>query len=187
MKKIKILAIMGEAGSGKDTLMKRLVNIDKEHYHEIISCTSRPPREGEQHGVNYYFYTAEEFAQKVANGDMLESTYFNNWFYGTGYDSLDENKINIGVFNPEGIRKLQANPNLDVYVFWVKANEKTRLLRQLNREENPDVYEIIRRFKTDTIDFGNINFRYVEIPNEEGTINLVEAVYKMKLHLDKIL
>ena len=70
-------------------------------YHKIVSCTTRPKRENEIEGINYYYLNNEEFAQKVINGDMLEATYFNGWHYGTSKNSLVDG-INIGVFNPGG-------------------------------------------------------------------------------------
>ena len=164
MNKYKILGIIGESGSGKDTLLKRVSEVCPQ-VHEIISYTTRPPREGELDGVNYHFISNDEFAEKVLNDEMLEASYFNKWFYGTGLESLDKDKINIGVFNPEGINNLMLHNNLDIVVFYVRASAKQRLLRQLNREENPDVDEIIRRYKTDKEDFYNLEFHHNEIEN----------------------
>jgi hypothetical protein len=60
---------------------------------------------------------------------MLEATCFNNWFYGTSYDSLRLNKLNIGVFNPDGVRALLDNPNIKLKVIRVVCPDKIRLLR----------------------------------------------------------
>lgn len=185
--KYKIVCIMGEAGSGKDTLLKKVLAARKDSLNEIVSCTTRPPREGEKNGVNYYFYTVDEFTDKVKNNEMLEYTAFNNWLYGTSYDALSKEKVNIGVFNPSGIKNIQSKNNIETYVFWIQSKPKTRLLRQLNRETEPNVNEIIRRFGADEQDFNHINFRYIEIPNEEGSVNLCEAAYKIVQYLDKIL
>lgn len=163
---MKIVALMGEAGSGKDTILHKIMEQYPLYFNEIISCTTRPPREGEKDGVNYYFLTIEQFTNKVLNGDMLEATEFNDWHYGTDRESLTTDKINIGVFNPEGIRCLQEDENIDLTVFYVRAAGKQRLLRQLNREENPDVDEIIRRYKTDTMDFGDLDdIKFIEVKN----------------------
>lgn len=161
----KILAIMGEAGTGKDTLMQRILATNPD-LHEIISCTTRPKREGEREGVNYFYYTPEQFQIKISNNEMLEHTIFNDWFYGTSYDSVKEDCLNIGVFNPAGVRSILSRPDIEVIVVYVRVRDKTRLLRQLNREEDPDVQEIIRRFKTDTLDFSNLDFEYCELINE---------------------
>ena len=158
MKKIKIVALIGKAGSGKDTLLKRLVK-DNEGFNEIISCTTRPPREGERDGFAYHFLTDEEYAAKVLQGDMLEAAAFRDWVYGTSYESLDEDKINIGVFNPTGIESLMCHKKLiDLQVFYIICSDKERLIRQLNRESNPDIDEIFRRFNTDRDDFFDLDF-----------------------------
>ena len=163
---MKIVALMGEAGSGKDTILHRIMEKYPSYFNEIISCTTRPPRQGEKEGVNYHFLSVEDFIRKILNGDMLEATEFNGWHYGTDSQSLTIDKINIGVFNPEGVRCLQEDENIELYVFYVRAAGKQRLLRQLNREENPDVDEIVRRYKTDTQDFGYLeDIRYQTLEN----------------------
>lgn len=160
----KIIALIGEAGSGKDTMMQKV--LERASLHEIVSCTTRPKRENEIEGVNYFYLTEAEFNNKVLHNEMLESTCFNNWYYGTSYDSLDSNMINIGVFNPEGVGLLLEREDIDIQVFYIKVSDKTRLLRQLNREENPNVEEIIRRFNTDQQDFMNLPFSYIVLKNE---------------------
>lgn len=163
---MKIVALMGEAGSGKDTILHRIMEKYPSYFNEIISCTTRPPRQGEKEGVNYHFLSVEDFIRKILNGDMLEATEFNGWHYGTDSQSLTIGKINIGVFNPEGVRCLQEDENIELYVFYVRAAGKQRLLRQLNREENPDVDEIIRRYKADTEDFSFLNdIKYITLQN----------------------
>lgn len=155
-----IIALMGEAGSGKDRTMQAALEANP-NLHEIISCTTRPMRQGEAHGVNYFYYTPEQFGQKVLDGEMLECTVFNDWFYGTSYDSVrSDGVINIGVFNPTGVESLLARPDCNVIVFWIKCNDKTRLLRQLNREKDPDVREVVRRFQADYNDFDGLETEF---------------------------
>ena len=152
----KIIAIMGKAGTGKDSLMQEILKL-KPEFHEIISCTTRPMRQGEAEGINYYYYTPEYFEDRVLHDEMLEYTVFNNWLYGTSYDSVRNDCVNIGVFNPTGVKALLARSDVDVKIIHVVAADKTRLLRQLNREKWPNVKEIIRRFNADQIDFEGID------------------------------
>lgn len=155
-----IIALMGEAGSGKDRTMQAVLKANP-NLHEIISCTTRPMRQGEAHGVNYFYYTPEQFGQKVLDGEMLECTVFNDWFYGTSYDSVrSDGVINIGVFNPTGVESLLARSDCNVIVFWIKCKDKTRLLRQLNREEDPNVREVVRRFQADYNDFDGLETEF---------------------------
>ena len=100
---------------------------------------------------------------------MLEYTEFNNWYYGTGLNSVDKRYVNVGVFNPEGIRILIQDPRIDIIVVRVCASDKTRLLRQINREANPNIDEIIRRWHTDEEDFSNLDFHYIAVNNNDET------------------
>ena len=152
MNKYKIIAICGKSASGKDTLLHRIIEHNP-NLHEIISCTTRPPREGEIDGKNYFFLTLEEFAHKDCMGDMLEVTHFRDWYYGTSLDGLSREAVNVGVFNPAGIYNLMKNDMVDLFVIQVQASDKTRLMRSLKREINPDVDEIVRRYLTDKEDF----------------------------------
>ena len=92
---------------------------------------------------------------------MLEATVFNDWCYGTSIRNLDKNCLNIGVFNPEGVEILQSAKNVDIEVAYIIADDKVRLLRQLNREEHPNCDEIVRRFGTDKKDFSDIRINNI--------------------------
>jgi hypothetical protein len=99
---------------------------------------------------------------------------FRDWFYGTPIDSLDRDKINIGVFNPTGIVNLLKDDRVQLYVVQVIASDKIRLLRSLHREENPNVDEIVRRYMTDKKDFEDFSAFYETdfyISNEGQGIN----------------
>ena len=147
MEKIKVIALVGKSGAGKDYLMHQMA--EENGWHKIVSSTTRPIRDYEHEGIDYHFLTEKEFAA----ARFLETASFNGWHYGTRYKDLDSGRTNIGVFNPTGLKSLAAHDDIDLEIIYVKASAKTRLLRQLNREEEPNVYEIIRRFGTDEADF----------------------------------
>ena len=62
MKKYKIIALFGKAGAGKDTIQQWIVS--RHNFHGIVSCTTRPPREGEVDGKHYHFISRTDFAHK---------------------------------------------------------------------------------------------------------------------------
>ena len=179
--KIKILAIVGESGTGKDTIAKKLCKNKK--YHPIVSTTTRPKREGEIEGINYHFVSPDTFGDLVAKDKMLEATCFNDWFYGTSLDSLDKDKINVGVFNPEGLDILAENSIIDLYVAQIMVNDKIRLMRQLTREKSPNVDEIIRRYNTDKEDFkGTVippNTHFITLRNETR-LDLWHCIFSLR-------
>ena len=168
----KIIAIIGEAGSGKDTIMNKVIYeagaAPASIFHTIVSCTTRPPRDYEKNGINYHFLTNEEFAARVLKNDFLEVSEFNDWFYGTSKSELDPNRINIAVLNPEGIENILLHDDIQLKVFYLDVKGKTRLIRQLQREENPDIPEIYRRYIADDEDFSYLPFEYETLKNENS-------------------
>ena len=161
----KLIAIIGQAGSGKDTILRAVCEKNPE-LNKIISCTTRPIRDNEEDGIDYHFYTIDQFTEEVLNDKMLEASCFNNWFYGTPIKSLVKDKVNIGVYNPEGIESLMLHGNIELYVFLIEASDKIRLIRQLERENNPDIEEMFRRYKTDRADFADLPFHHNVLDNE---------------------
>lgn len=73
--------VSGPSGSGKTTLCRRLAK--EGHAIYARSCTTRPMRDGEKHGVDYFFLSREEFEAKIAAGDFLEHAEVHGNLYGT--------------------------------------------------------------------------------------------------------
>ena len=79
----KIIVFSAPSGSGKSTIINYLMEQDL-NLHFSISATSRPPRGKERHGVEYYFLTAEDFRQRIADGEFLEfCEVYEGRYYGT--------------------------------------------------------------------------------------------------------
>ena len=82
-RKGKVIIVSAPSGSGKTSIVKYILR----HQPELefsISATSRPPRDGEINGVDYYFMTADEFREKIDNDDFVEwEEVYENIFYGT--------------------------------------------------------------------------------------------------------
>ena len=116
---------------------------------------------------------------------MLEATVFNDWCYGTSINNLDKDCLNIGVFNPEGVEILQEESNVDIEVIYIIADDKVRLLRQLNREEHPNCDEIIRRYGADKQDFNDVRIDMVISPDykilNNGDKTIQELAYEFSL------
>ena len=146
MNKYIVIAIFGKSGAGKTFIQSYLCSTNHRSTNKIISCTTRPKRDLETNNFAYHFLTEEDFKQQVKENHFLETTEFNNWYYGTRYDDLKQDKINIGVFNIEGIQALKNNPNIELYTVEAVCSDKTRLQRCLARELHPDCQEICRRY-----------------------------------------
>jgi len=82
-----LLVITGPSGSGKDTVMNRLIN--DLGLKRIVTYTSRPKREGEIEGVDYNFLSKEEFEGKIKKGEFLEHVEYGLHYKGTHKDSIE--------------------------------------------------------------------------------------------------
>lgn len=83
MKKGKVVIFSAPSGSGKSTLVHFLMKQDPS-FGFSVSATSRPPRGEEQHGVDYYFFTPDEFRARIAADEFVEyEEVYPGRFYGT--------------------------------------------------------------------------------------------------------
>lgn len=85
----KIIIFSAPSGSGKSTIINYLMEQDL-NLHFSVSATSRPPRGNEQHGVEYFFLTPEEFRKHITQGDFLEyEEVYKDRYYGTLKSQVD--------------------------------------------------------------------------------------------------
>ncbi len=89
MHKGSLIVVSGFSGAGKGTIMKKLVS-ETEDFALSISMTTRAPREGEQHGKEYYFVTREVFEETIANDGLVEYACYCGNYYGTPKSYVDE-------------------------------------------------------------------------------------------------
>lgn len=86
----KLIIFSAPSGSGKSTIVGRLKEAGF-GFGVSISATSRAPRGTEQHGVEYYFLTPDEFRAKIANDEFVEyEEVYPNYFYGTLKSEIDD-------------------------------------------------------------------------------------------------
>lgn len=76
-----LFVVSGPSGSGKTTLCRRLAEEGEARYS--VSCTTRPPRPGEQNGVDYHFLSPDAFSLRIDAGDFLEHAQVHGNRYGT--------------------------------------------------------------------------------------------------------
>ena len=80
----KIIIFSAPSGSGKSTIINRLMQHSELQLAFSVSCTSRPPRGKEQHGVEYFFLSPDEFRERIARQEFLEyEEVYKDRFYGT--------------------------------------------------------------------------------------------------------
>jgi guanylate kinase len=106
-----ILVLSGPSGAGKSTIINHASPYIGDYYFSI-STTTRKPRDGETHGVDYYFVTHTEFEEGIKAGDFLEYATVHGNYYGTSLKSvnnaLDEGKLVIFDIDVQGHRLVRA-------------------------------------------------------------------------------
>jgi len=85
-----LIVLSGPSGVGKGTVRKEIFSQPDTKFEYSISMTTRPPREGEVNGVDYFFKTREEFEQLIEQGKLLEYAEFVGNYYGTPVDYVRE-------------------------------------------------------------------------------------------------
>ncbi len=84
-----LMIVSGPSGVGKGTIVKTIIS-RREDVVESVSCTTRPPREGEIDGKHYFFISREEFEKRIAEKGFLEyDEHFGN-IYGTPRSFVEE-------------------------------------------------------------------------------------------------
>jgi guanylate kinase len=83
-----LFVMTGASGVGKGTIRGRLLEYHRMYYS--ISMTTRPPRPGERHGVDYYFVRKTEFESKIAQNGFLEWAQYVDDYYGTPREPVEE-------------------------------------------------------------------------------------------------
>lgn len=158
----KIFYLMGKSASGKDTIYKKLRD-QAEGLKTVALYTTRPIREGEKEGEEYFFVDRERFEELYKSGKVIEyrdyHTVHGLWTYFTvdaGQFHLDrESYLMIGTL--ESYEKMQNYFGTDTMIpVYIEVEDGERLARALARErqqEKPKYAEMCRRFLTDTEDF----------------------------------
>lgn len=144
------------------------------NYNPVIQATTRPKRDYEIDGVDYYFLTEEEFNKKVDNGEFFEATEFRGWKYGT-YKSEYEKENWVAVVNREGIKSLEKHSSKFCPIALV-VEENERLKRLIKRGD--DKSEIVRRLAEDDWKYDKIieNNAVVISNNDDVWITLTECL-----------
>lgn len=186
-----IYLLFGKSGAGKTTVYKRLIEDEDLGLTPIVTCTTRPPREGEVNEVDYYFISEEEFHELNSTGELMESTSYevangDTWYYGSLFkDFWDSSKDKLIIVNPHGIREIIRkclNYSIPTKVILLTASRKKRLQRLSERGDNID--EIKRRMKADDKDFFLVNeLANHKINTTRQTID--ETVNKIKKIISK--
>jgi len=142
-----ILILSGPSGAGKSSLIKAASDKIGDYYFSI-STTTRPPREGEKDGVDYYFVDKETFEEDIRNGEFLEYAQVHGNYYGTSLkpvrEALEQGKLVIFDIDVQGhaiARERMGDLITSVFVTTPSLEELKRRLMARGTDDE----EIIRK------------------------------------------
>lgn len=163
----KIFCVIGKSSSGKDTIFKQILEKNSMGLKTIVPYTTRPIREGETNGVEYFFISEKELENLEREDKIIElrayDTVHGVWKYFTAHDEqIDlENNNYIIIGTLVSYTKLKDYFGEDkVKPIYIELEDGIRLSRALEREKmqtNPKYSEMCRRFLADEHDFSEEN------------------------------
>lgn len=149
-KKGEIIAVSAPSGGGKTTIVKQILK----KFPEIIfsvSATTRPKRESEKNGVEYYFISEEEFNQKIKNNEFVEWEKFYDYYYGTFKSVIEENikkgksvLLEVDVKGAISLKRIYPEARL-IYITPPSFEELVKRLRERRTESETDIKKRIER------------------------------------------
>ncbi len=142
-----LVVVSGFSGTGKGTVMKRLLE-EKEDYALSVSVTTRPPREGEENGREYFFITEEQFREMIRSDELLEYATYVSHSYGTPaayvFEKMEQGQNVLLEIDIQGALKVKAKYPEALLVFLIPPSAE-ELRRRLVSRGTEDWETIVRR------------------------------------------
>lgn len=183
-----LIVISGPSGAGKDTVIRRM----KERglpFHFVVTATTRPRRDGEVHGKDYFFVSKEEFARMIANNELIEYALVYNDYKGIPREqvrqALASGKdvvLRVDVQGAATVRKLAPEA---VFIFLMPQSEE-EMARRLRARQHDPAEDLNLRIATARQELKRAaEFDYI-IVNADGhldeTVDTVEAIIRAEHH-----
>ena len=187
-----LIIISGTTCAGKGTVIKKLLA----NHNDIVlsvSYTSRPKREHEINGVDYYFVTDKEFEDKIRNHDFLEYAKVQyEAYYGTPkkevLELLESGKDVILEIDVQGAKQIKQIYPETILIF-IMAPSMREVKRRIMQRGDENIEQIISRFKVAYNEINQLNnYNYVVLNDDlDNAVKKVEAILiSEKLRVDRI-
>ena len=143
-----LIVISGPSGVGKDTLIKRLLELDP-NLRYSVSCTTRAPRPNEVDGVDYTFISRERFKQLIKEGAFLEHATYDGHLYGTLLERVQSARAAshdiVLKIEVQGAEKVRGRVPDGVFIFVLPPSASELVRRQELRNSESEQNMASRR------------------------------------------
>ncbi len=165
-----LIVISGPSGVGKDTIARGLIGRKPDDFYFVVTATTRPPRLDEVDGVDYYFYSFDEFAQMIEDDDLLEYAIVYNDYKGIPKKHIREALasgrdviMRVDVQGAATVRKLIPNATL----IFLTVESEDILVRRLEERKSETSEGLKLRIATARKEIERMNeFDYCVVNNE---------------------
>jgi guanylate kinase len=183
-----LIVISGPSGVGKDTVLHHM-KARQLPFHFVVTATTRPPRQEERHGVDYFFLSPDEFAEMIENDELLEYAIVYNDYKGipkqqvrqalaSGKDVV----MRVDVQGAESIRKLCP----DALLIFLTTQDEDELVRRLRDRKSETPEGINLRIATARQELKRIDlFDYIVVNREaqlNETLDTIMAIIRAEHH-----
>lgn len=174
-----LVVVSGPSAVGKDTVIKRMKELDYP-FHFVITATTRPPREGESDGVDYFFLSEEEFVALMRKGELLEHALV----YGQYKGVLKEQVRRALVSGQDVVMRLDVQGAAtvrriipDAILIFLIAGSEEELLDRLRGRNTETAEDLQRRIATMREEVERIpEFDYVVVNRDDQVDCAVEKI-----------
>ena len=165
-----MIVILGKNGAGKSYLLDRLA---KKGFCKVVGYTTRPMRNGEVDGSDYFFLTKERFEELVEQGFFMEYKKLGENYYGTSKDSIKSNSVMVSG-NLADLKRLTKDEVIPVFV---NASIDQRYRRVSKRKSSES--EIFKRFHGESFKYlDKFNGFFVDNDkNDDASLNELLALF----------
>lgn len=193
MNKGNLFVISGPSGSGKDTVLSRILDLMGDEAFLSVSMTTRQMREGEKEGVNYYYVSVDEFENNIKNDCMLEYTKYGSNYYGTPAAPinklLDEGKtvfLNIEVEGGVNVRRLMPFVK-EIFIIPPSLKEVERRLRFRGTESEEAILMRLTIARDEIAQADNYDYIVINDDLDTAVNDVMSIVRAEMLRKDKMM
>lgn len=179
-----LIFISGVSGSGKNTIINKVLEKNKHNLKFLTSCTTRKIREGEIDGYSYHFLTEEQFDEKLNNGEFAESVQLHSHRVGILKNSLlnaeKENIIkDVDVYGVNNIKNYLKNSAVKFITIFLDVDKDTLKERLISRGEK-DIELRLKRYELEN-SFKNSYDYIIYNNNIEDTTNKILSILEKEI------
>lgn len=145
-----LVVLSSPSGGGKTTVINKLKSEECDFQYSI-SMTTRPPRNGEQNGRDYWFVNEKEFQRKIKNDALIEFEKVHDWYYGTPrqpiIEWLEQGQVVLLDLDVFGALQLKNQFDSETLLIFIKPPNEQVLLKRLKNRSTESSAQISKRLE----------------------------------------